>query len=252
PVSSESDSESEKPDRLSLFLISCSKGRVCKLLAQHSDNVLISGTQLGDHPTRKLEAHVSGKYHTNSMTKYVSVNSMGTKAKKTVAEMLTENRNAKKEGEVETNRNYMKWLIKLGYFIVTNHWALNSFEPMLDFMLEMQPPDVVKYRESSASTFKYDSASIVSDIVTSINYTIERETLKQVREAPYFSLIADESSDEAKKSRLLFLCVTHTNRFLGIIHVKQTDATSLMEAVESFLNEKDVDIKKAYFVGFDG
>ena len=42
------------------------------------------------------------------------------------------------------------------------------------------------------------------------------------------------------------------DHFLGIIHVERTDAASLMQAIEIFLQAKGVDIKKAFFVGFYG
>jgi hypothetical protein len=62
--------------------------KLCELFSATDDNVFINGTGLGDHPTRKLESHLNGKSHKNSLAKYVLVNTSSTKkVKKTVADM---------------------------------------------------------------------------------------------------------------------------------------------------------------------
>ena len=81
--------------------------------------------------------------------------------------------------------------------------------------------------------------------------------LEKLRAAPYFALLADESSDEANREQFAILVKfpcgkTITDHYLGVIHVARTDAASLMTAIETFLIGKDVDISKALFVVIDG
>ena len=73
-------------------------------------------------------------------------------------------------------------------------------------MIEVQPPDLVKYMERCTSTFEYASSTSAWDIVTSINNTIEKETLKQVREAPFYALLADEAIQRGKRKTVCYSC----------------------------------------------
>ena len=230
--------------------------KICELFAQESDNIFIKGTILGDHPTRKLERHLKNEPHLRSETKYITANTSSTPR---VLQLFQQNAaKATSSQTVETNRTYMASLVKLCYFTVTQHWSLNQFEPLLDFLIDLKAPSLTAYMESKTNPIKYASSATVSDILTSIDHILEEEVLMKVRSAPFYSLLADESSDEAHKEQfaVLIRCPSGINKvkdhFLGIIHVERTDAASLMEAIETFLHRKQLDIKKAYFVGFDG
>lgn len=62
--------------------------KICELFAATTDNVFISGTVLGDHPTRKLEGHADGKCHKSCIEKNVTVNSSSRKVKKNCCRYL--------------------------------------------------------------------------------------------------------------------------------------------------------------------
>jgi hypothetical protein len=53
--------------------------------------------------------------------------------------MLTESSMMKRENDIERNRAYISTLIKILYFIVSQHWAHDSFQPMLDFIAGLGP-----------------------------------------------------------------------------------------------------------------
>ena len=81
--------------------------------------------------------------------------------------------------------------------------------------------------------------------------------MKKLRQADAYALMADESSDQAHREHFAVLVKFEwqgkiEEHYINIIHVIHTDAASLMKAIEDFLNCKNVDIKKAMFVGFDG
>ena len=139
-----------------LYFSSAKGGYCCKICELFSStdkgNIFILGTFLGDHPTPKLEGHVNGSCHKTSVSKYVLVNSSGytpNKVKKTVADMLVENLDVKRKNEIERNRNYVQCLIKILYFIVQKRWALDSFEPMLDFIASLKPPSISEYMDAA-------------------------------------------------------------------------------------------------------
>lgn len=104
---------------------------------------------------------------------------------------------------------------------------------------------------------KYASSTIATELLQSISLFLVNQMLEKLRNAPYYSLLADESSDKARKEQFAILVrfpceQVITDTFLGMIHVQRTDAASLMNAIEIYLNAKQIDIKKAYFNGFDG
>ena len=69
-----------------------------------------------------------------------------------------------------------------------------------------------------------------------------------MRKCDYFSLLANESSDEANRTQFAILIRCLVNRYvddhlLGIINVSRTDAATLMGEIERFLLAKGVDTR---------
>lgn len=149
-------------------------------------------------------------------------------------------------------------MIKTAYFMIKKRWALSdNLGEMIDFMgTELGMTQITDHLEINPN-LKYTSHASVQEIVASISLTIEQETLEAVREATWYSLLADESSDEGNREQFAVIVRFVQNgivkeAFLGLIHLQKTDAESLMMAIETFLLAKGVDITKAIFVGFDG
>ncbi|XP_021717290.1 zinc finger MYM-type protein 1-like [Chenopodium quinoa] len=74
----------------------------------------------------------------------------------------------------------------------------------------------------------------------------------------YFGILADESSDVSQKEQMA-LCLRYVNnkgkineRFLGIVHVKDTTALSLKSAIESLLMEYSLSLSRVRGQGYDG
>ncbi|KAL6582954.1 hypothetical protein OROMI_005032 [Orobanche minor] len=72
-----------------------------------------------------------------------------------------------------------------------------------------------------------------------------------------FSLLVDESSDVSKKEQMAVVlryvtCGIVKERFVGLVHVKQTNALSLKSAIESLFAEHKVSLKKVRGQGYDG
>lgn len=77
------------------------------------------------------------------------------------------------------------------------------------------------------------------------------------KNASWYSLLADESSDEGNREQFAVLAryvqdSKISEDFLELIDLQRSDAESLMTAIETFLLAKGIDITKAMFVGFDG
>ena len=80
----------------------------------------------------------------------------------------------------------------------------------------------------------YESYTTVVELLTSISKALEIELLDSHKSSAFFSIMADESTDTASQEGLS-ICVRclHSNKpvehFLGIVHVKATDAKAIAE-----------------------
>lgn len=153
---------------------------------------------------------------------------------------------------------YIETLIKTAYFMIRKRWALSdNLSEMIDFLgNDLRMSQITHHLEVNPS-IKYTSHTSVQEIIASISLTLEKETLDALREATWFSLLADESSDEGNREQFAVLVRfirdgTEKEAFLGLVHLHKTDAESLMLAIENFLLANGVDITRAIFVGFDG
>lgn len=180
--------------------------KVCELFAPtNTDNVFISGTKLGDHPTRKLDSHLAGKCHADCTHKYDLTKVAPAQAKKSVADMLLQNVQTKRLKDIERNRQYVKCLIKILYFIITNRWAMSSFENVVKFIAGLEPPAMCQYKSTEQPSLNYTSSTIATELLECINQELEHDLLENLRVAPYYALLADESSDEAQKEQFAIL-----------------------------------------------
>ena len=93
----------------------------------------ITGTVLGDHPTRKLASHASGKVHQYCEKYMSSKTDVPRKVKRTVVDMLRTSVDTKKQQENERNRQYVRDLAKILYFIVHQRSSINGFGAIARF-----------------------------------------------------------------------------------------------------------------------
>jgi len=116
-------------------------------------------------------------------------------------------------------------------------------------------PAVVDYQKFNKP--KYTSSISVSECLESIGSYIQSSLLEKINKCKYIVLLADEFTDEANRTQIdiLIRCLIGTEvdyHFVGLVHVKITDAAPLMAAIEEFLRAKAIPMAKIMFVGFDG
>ena len=78
-----------------------------------------------------------------------------------------------------------------------------------------------------------------------------------LRESPYFSILADACQDIIFQEELSICGRWLVNgkpeeHFLTILHVRSTDAGTITEALQSFLQQKQLDPRKLIGQGYDG
>jgi len=171
--------------------------------------------------------------------------------------MIVENKEAKKTIDINRNRNVIKKLFVINYFIVRKRWAQVNFGDFVKFVADLGVADLAEHLEVSPPFATYLSGTTVTELINITGDYIEKSLLSSLRSASYYSLLADESTDERGREQLsIYAKWFHNNtiddHFLGIVHVKRTDAASLMAAIEEFLVEVEVDVTKCKFIAFDG
>ena len=223
--------------------------KYCELFADISSqpSPFVTGTNLGDHPVRKLGLHDVSQRHKDATAKYAAILNASNTAESSLLKLLKSTK-SKEESEVERNRAYIGTLITSTLFIVRKRWALDSMNDFISIVDELEWPSVTQYLTRNPAN-RYTSSTSVTDILDCINSYFESSLLEQVRKCDYFSLLADESSDEANRTQFAILIRCQVNRsvddhLLGIINVSRTDAATLMREIERFLLAKGVDISK--------
>jgi hypothetical protein len=80
--------------------------------------------------------------------------------------------------------------------------------------------------------------------------------LESLRNAHQFTLLADESTDEAGREQFAIYARWDTTElkdtYLGIIHVTKTNSANLTAEIQSFFKAKGVSLTGLRFMAFDG
>ena len=77
------------------------------------------------------------------------------------------------------------------------------------------------------------------------------------QESPYFPILADECQDISTQEELSICGRWLVNgkpedHFLTVLHVRSTDAGTITEALQSFIQQKQLDLRKLIGQGYDG
>lgn len=236
---------------------------VCKVFSKVEGNEEIAfinkgvtWKSTGGHPGRKLKTHEDSARHQNSVQKQISY--MNSKVRGSVVQQLAKAANKIDDEKRLKNREYIKKLAKLLYKMAKKHWAVSdNFEEIVRFLaVDLELPAFKDYLASAGPDATYLSASSVNQLLSCISNSIENDTLNAIHEQPCIAIMADETTDSGNLEQFsIFGRFPHNmgmEHYLGMVHVEQTTAKSLMEALSSFLLAKGIDIKKVVFIAFDG
>jgi cobalamin biosynthesis protein CbiG len=82
--------------------------------------------------------------------------------------------------------------------------------------------------------------------------------IEQVRDARFFSLLVDETSDISRQEQVSFV-LRYVNkdcdiqeRFIGMVTVSHTDSATLVNTIEEVLSGHNLSIKDIRGQGYDG
>lgn len=119
--------------------------------------------------------------------------------------------------------------------MIRKRWALRiNFEELVRFIADLGVEELSSYLDKSPSV-TYLSSTSVTDIIEAISRPIEEELLSSLRNAKYFALLADESTDEANREQFSIMCKwLHNNEvkghYMGLIHVKKPRCFKLADS----------------------
>ena len=159
--------------------------------------------------------------------------------------------------ESEIMKDAIIQLLKITVFIVRKHWAHTaSYEDLVCFIGNDLGNSVLKEYLTLTDSHKnatYITANTVKQFIKIISEWMN--TVNELKTCKKFTLLLDESIDEANCSELLLiLCMIKDgkNHFLDLLQLNRGDAETIFESVSDCLRENELDIKGTRFAGMDG
>ena len=152
-------------------------------------------------------------------------------------------------------------LLKITVFIVRKHWAhTTSYEDLVRFIGNDLGDSVHKVYLALADSHKnatYITANTVKQFIKIISEWMKKNTVNELKTCNEFTLLLDESTDEANRSELSLIVRMIKdgkieNHFLDLLQLNRGDAETIFESVSDCLRENELDIKRTRFAGIDG
>ncbi|XP_065573744.1 zinc finger MYM-type protein 1-like [Artemia franciscana] len=196
---------------------------------------------------------------TISLTQFKAVE---TEVAESVASCLSKER----EKEILENRQYVKALLKTTALLGRQGLAFRghdegessanqgNFVETVHLLTEINP-DLMK--NSRKAYGHYMSHEYQNDYIEVIGNEIKSSIAKEVREAKYFAVLADETKDLSKKEQLAILVryvhdLKIKERAIGCYHMRKVDAESLADFIYNEIKGIGLDWSKCVGQCYDG
>ncbi|XP_021726139.1 zinc finger MYM-type protein 1-like [Chenopodium quinoa] len=242
---------------------------VCYLFTDKVDYSLvvndsfIKGGFRGWNKTGRFDVHVGGigSFHNQANEKY----SMFINPKTSVAESLcTYSKEAKLQykSRLTYSLKCIRFLLNQGLACRGHNeseesWNRGNFLALLTWFSENNSEVAKVVLGNAPGNNRMTSPLIQKELINCCAKETTRLLIDDIGD-DYFGILADESSDVSQKEQMA-LCLRYVNnkgkineRFLGIVHVKDTTALSLKSAIESLLMEYSLSLSRVRGQGYDG
>ena len=211
---------------------------------------------LTDHPKRTLDRHVESNKHKYAAESYENFRSTQT------IQALERKRKAKVIRDSEVTELALEKLLRITVFIVKKHWAhIKNYQDFVKFIgNDLKEHVLEEYLKlcKGRKNATYLSEFTVAEFLKLIGEYMENEALKKVRDAEQFTIMLDESTDEANRAELAVIArVVDSNgevenHFLTLLQLSRCDALTIFTAVYDYLKKNNIDLTKVRFTGMDG
>ena len=113
------------------------------------------------------------------------------------------------------------------------------------------------FLETAGKKAQYTSKVAVVEFLDAIGIWVEKTLLKRLRQAPYYSIMADECTDVFIIEELSIYCRwiengEATEHFIEIVPLKNADAENIHLQLMDCIKEKNIQVSKLIGMGFDG
>ena len=172
--------------------------------------------------------------------------------------------------QIQENRHYMKTIIELLLYCALQEISLRGHREGVNSRNKgnfLELVDIVSNHDSVVKNrlhvgprnALYTSHSIQDELLKILSNKVVHTICEQVKEAGFYSIIADESRDTAKQEQMSFAiryvdmtdgCVQE--HFLTFIQAQSLDALSLSSYIKQLISTYDFDTNKMVSQGYDG
>ena len=162
------------------------------------------------------------------------------------------------DSERSKNRKAIKALLGCTHYLCKQHIPHTSnFSKLIDLIVSCGGKDLEEFVRKAAKNASYTSTDAVTDFVEAKGVWVDELQVNRVRNAPFFSLVADECVDVANIEELSVHCRWVENgvpveHFMEILSLKKMNAQSIYSVLLDWLKKKDLQCSKLIGMGFDG
>ena len=156
------------------------------------------------------------------------------------------------------NRTAIKVLLRCTHFLTLHHIAhTTNFDKIVDLIVSCGGHHLQVFLESAGKNAVYTSKDSVVQFVEALGQRVLEFLLKRLRQAPFYSLMADKFTDITTVEELSIYCrwvedglpVEH---FLHIIPLTKDDPKTIYTTLVDVFRVKDSPLSKLVGMGFDG
>ncbi|KAH7331520.1 hypothetical protein KP509_20G037900 [Ceratopteris richardii] len=146
--------------------------------------------------------------------------------------------------------------MKIVYFCALEDIPLEKYQSHCRLLRELGTPNMPASEEYGS----YMNAVSAREMLLAIKHHVKMQLILDIHASPFYSLLIDESTDRTIKKHLIIyvLYVTDAGKgptkcaFVELLAVENANAKCIYEAINAFINENMLDIRKLIAIATDG
>ncbi|CAF4091810.1 unnamed protein product, partial [Adineta steineri] len=159
------------------------------------------------------------------------------------------------------NRERFADLLDAAYFLFKQELPHTTlYSPLLNLLTKVDHSEKLSlFFDKCKKNASYDSTTTVTELLESISEVIDEKLLTKIRESRIISIMADEGTD-INHHQNLSICIRYCDQdtgepiesFISLLKIKDKDAQTIFNTIVKELEDKNIDLTKIRFTGFDG
>lgn len=148
--------------------------------------------------------------------------------------------------------------MRCAHYLARHHIAhTTNYDDLISLVVSCGAQPLLDFVEESADNATYCSVSAVLGFIEAISVWVEESLLNRLKQAPYYSLMADECTAVTSLEELSIFCRWVENglpveHFMDIVPLKSTDAESIYTVLVECWKQKGIKLASIVGMGFDG